>query len=775
MTKDSRASAASREAIVDDQTKWVRRISRHIQLHGIAVSFVVAFAVLWAYPCPAAAEPRIPEKIDAIDLNGTWEFFQSETPGIDLNQVPPDIWRRIGVPGNWFLEGHASSSTAWYRLRFDVPASVEKRVARLRFEGVDYRTEVWLNGHRLGSHEGSFQPFDYAVSGLLASDRSNLLLVRVDSPEEAADDWSWRKRLIKGIFGHHDTRPGGAWSWRGQEGNTGGIWGGVSLRFSDRAAIGAVRFTPKIEPDGRAGATVRIDVQSEWPVSFEADISVGLAPENHDGAPFPGMEKTIRITPGENRITIDLPPAAVRLWWPADLGQPALYRMTATVSSGGQALDRAEDSVGFRSIAYNPADGQLRINGRRLFLRGTNYISTQWLSEMTPARYSRDVRLMRDANINAVRVHAHLEAREFYRECDRAGLLVWQDFPLQWSYSDDEAFTAEAVRQTGDMIAMLYNAPSVFAWSLHNESPWDASWMKYKYPDYNPDQNRELDRRLLETALAADSSRYVHPYSATREHPWLGWYSGHWTDYAKPTDQPLITEFGAQALPATRTLERILGRPKPWPVTEADWAEWEYRNFQRRETFEIARVPQGRSIDEFVHNTQAYQARLTQLAAESYRRQRYRPVGAIFQFMLVEDWPSMNWGVLDYWRNPKLGYEALRTAYQPVLPSIEWDRASWRSGDPVEIGIWAINDLATAFTPVRIWFVVRRNGLPFAGQEAEIDLPGDSGSRVMAWNAGRLSPGSYEIDAAIRSADGSVLGRNNYRFTVDPPASPTPP
>ncbi|RMH74469.1 MAG: glycoside hydrolase family 2, partial [Calditrichaeota bacterium] len=408
--------------------------------------------------------------------------------------------------------------------------------------------------------------------------------------------------------------------------------------------------------------------------------------------------------------------------------------------------------------------------GRRIFLRGTNYIGTQWLAEMNAERYGFDLGLMKQANINGVRVHAHVAAREFYRRCDEMGMLVWQDFPLQWGYVDDPEFYREAERQAKDMIHLLYNHPSVIAWSLHNEPPWDATWMQYKYRHYNPEQNRALDERLYRVLQGMDSTRYLHKYSATGEHPWYGWYSGHWKDYARPTHQPLITEFGAQALPDLPSLQKIFTGEALWPDTEEKWQEWEYHNFQRRETFEIAGVPMGNGIEEFIRNTQEYQARLIQYAAESYRRQRYRPVAAIFQFMFVEDWPSVNWGIVDYWRNPKPGYQALRIAYQPVLPGIEWDRQRWEPGETVKLHFWVINDLPKAFPDARLSWTLRQGESIRETQTVTLSIPPDSGRRVVEWKQKGLASGEYRLQVRLEEARGEVLGTNEFRFTVGQPA-----
>ena len=79
------------------------------------------------------------------------------------------------------------------------------------------------------------------------------------------------------------------------------------------------------------------------------------------------------------------------------------------------------------------------------------------------------LRLHTDANLNLLHVHAHVLPPEFHKVCDRAGMLVWQDFPLQWGYSDELEFRADAVRQMRAMITGLYNHPSIIAWCCHNE------------------------------------------------------------------------------------------------------------------------------------------------------------------------------------------------------------------------------------------------------------------------------------------------------------------
>ena len=649
-----------------------------------------------------------------VSLEGAWKALPGDFAPANayLPEVDDTAWTTLQVPGNWHLQGRDFSGVVWYRKHLAIAEIPKDRLVKLSFQGVDYAADVWLNGHYVGYHEGYFEPFSFFVQSFLVPNSENVLVVRVNSPNEGPDSWSLHKRLIKGVLNHHDTRPGGAWSARGQEQNTGGIWGAVTLNAPSEVDLTHVEVTTQPARDRAGDQDQTSDKASAWVVDIATQFShLGLKdslrleaqiePDNFTPT-RPSEPPTVLVVSASgspDRQTVHLRVRAIdpRLWWTWDQGETNLYRSMIKAFDGDEVVAETSVRFGFRTIEVNPETKQWRLNGRRIFLRGTNYISSQWLSEMTPTKLGYDLELMKHANINAIRVHAHLEADAFYSQSDEKGVLIWQDFALQWGYDDSPEFRKEASRQAVGMVNWLYNHPSIAAWTMQNEPPFDADWMQWKYRDYRPDQNKVLNEELTRAVSAADKTRWVHAYSTTGEHQWLGWYSGSWSDFAKPSKEAIVSEYGAQALPNLSSLRKIFSEPELWPTTDAAWEKWEYHNFQRHETFELAGVRQGSNINEWIENTQRYQAKLTQFAAENYRRQKYAPVTAIFQFLFNEDWPSINWGIVDYWRNPKPGYEALRTAYQPVLPSIEWSRDRWNSEETSSLGLWIVNDLARAF------------------------------------------------------------------------------
>ena len=731
---------------------------------------------------PSVASSRV------LALSGKWQFLpetylkdddtlkSAEGQLLELKptqQLPnfPARWQEIEVPANWWLEGHDLNGVMWYRHQFSATPELRNRVVKLNFKGVDYTADVWLNGEYLGFHEGYFQPFSFLVSDRLNSTKDNELIVRVNSPLEPQITWSLHKRLIKGVLSHHDARPGGAWSDRGQEQNTGGIWNDVYLQVSDRVAIDRLAVTPKINFKTQS-ATARVDLDLTYPgkLAEKVDIQLQLVPNNFTDTPGKSISEQRRLKPGINHLHFDVLQQNPRLWWTWDRGLPNLYELQVNITKSGRVLDRSETKFGFRTIEYDKEAMVWKLNNERIFIRGTNYIGSQWLSEMTAEKSGFDLALMKQANINAVRVHAHITHPNFYDLCDRRGMLIWQDFPLQWGYREDPEFIQQAASQGKDMIRLLYNHPAVMAWSLHNEPPWDAEWMQYLYQNYDPQQNKRLDKELFDRLKGLDPTRYLHPASTVNEHPWWGWYSHSWRKYGEPTKEPLITEFGAQALPNLSSLRRIFEEDELYPDTDEEWAKWKYHNFQPKETFEIAKVPMGKNVREFVDNTQQYQAKLIKFAAESYRLQRYQPVSAIFQFMFVENWASINWAVVDYWRNPKPGYEALKTAYQPVLPIVSSQQDSLQLGEKINLDLTVINDLWQAFPNAEVSYTLQRKWQHLKEGEIAVDLPPDSLTELTTIDLTPWQVGDYELVAIIRDRDGKFLGQNVFNFKVTVPS-----
>jgi beta-mannosidase len=159
----------------------------------------------------------------------------------------------------------------------------------------------------------------------------------------------------------------------------------------------------------------------------------------------------------------------------------------------------------------------------------------------------------------------------------------------------------------------------------------------------------------------------------------------------------------------------------------------------------------GDSVDSLIQNTQAYQARLLQFAAESFRRQKWQPVSGIFQFMFVEHWPSINWGMLDYLRQPKAGYQALSKAYQPTLPM------AFRLGKAGQLRMSVVNDLPRDFPAARLELEGGNEG---SAQTWALDVPANDVRHLEA--AIPLPAANARLALRLYDRTGTLIGENTY-------------
>jgi len=580
--------------------------------------------------------------------------------------------------------------------------SISKKDYWLRFNGVDYKAKVWLNNALLGAHTGYFQPFEFRITDKLKPGE-NIIKIAIDPGLENIKDWPENKHSIKGVFGHHDIRPG---SWHpkyGQDRNTGGIWNNIELIETKGPRIKNIWITPTLN-------------KNYSKASIDIKIQIG--------------RKIIR-----QKLIINHP----RLWWTWDQGVPYLYILK---------IANLKIPFGIREIKTDKAQNTY-LNGRRIFIRGSNIIPEEYLSKYTVKRIEKDIQLARNANINALRLHAHINRREFYSACDKAGFLVWQDFPLQWEYTNSPSFIKEAKRQIKDMVNLLYNHASIFVWCCHNEPIKSA---------------KKIDPILVKTVKEIDKSRIIIPNSNFREHPYPGWFTGKMEAFASLPGKPMPTEFGAQALPRLSTLKKIFSKKDLWPP---NWDKWSYHNFVYEQTFHIAGIKKGKSIKEFIKNSQDYQAKLLKFAIEHYRAAKFTQISGIFQFLLTDPWLCISYSVLDYLRRPKKGYWILKEAYQPVLVIYQPERDIFTCGDKLRGMFYIVNDYPYGFKNAELKIKLGNHSYP----PKKIDIPPNCciNANKLVYPlplSNRLKPGRYKLTLSLFKKD-KPISKNTYTVKLN--------
>jgi len=683
-----------------------------------------------------------------ISLNGRWRYLTDNQTKLSFKQANEFLKQRstpsMNIPSNWEKQGlHNFDGAVWFLKEFQLSqVKIENEISLLKFHGVDYFCEAWLNGKLIGKHEGYFQTFNFDVTNLLTRDGLNTLIVKVTSPREIPGKvWPLKKQLIKGIFNHHDCRPGG-WSYEfGQDQNTGGIWNNVELTTSGTIGIEHCKITSSLSASNKG--IIHGEVFHINGFTKKTNITCGLLVELENKKI---LEKSviIKVEPRTGKssfsFTIDEP----EIWQTWDLGNQPLYHLTLTSDSFGEF----KTQFGIRTVSLD-AHQNFYLNGKKLFLRGTNLIPTQFLSELSPAKIGKLVSAIKEAHINIVRVHAHVNRKELYEEFDKAGILVWQDFPLQWTYDESPAFAKNAVNQIKEMTLQFYNHPSIAFWCCHNEPG---------------EQIQTLDKKLYAAVYQEDSSRIIRMASNYEEHPYDGWYWGNKEHFAAAPMGPLVTEFGAQALPQLSSLKNFLSSTD---IANYNWSAWEYHNFQFDQTFNIAGISRGKNINEFIANSQKYQADLVTTAIEFYRRKKNNGITGIFQFMFADCWPSITWSVVDFYGKKKLGYYALQKAFKPLSLSVRLRQEKFLPEAKFNSDVWILNDLHTSLKNCSLSYIWKQKVL----LEIKNFSIESNDNKFFLWESllfhlpKEMKLGKHKISVRLES-NGNLLDMKELNFTL---------
>jgi len=630
-----------------------------------------------------------------LDLCGEWEA----KPVARFNgKYGEDGWSKMTVPGHWQqhpdFEYYAGKMV--YHTRFESPPRREGMRYFLRFNGVFYWSVVYLNEARVGENEGYFFHRDYEVTDVLEDE--NDLLVEVDCPDEKTKN---RKRLITGVFSH--------WDCLDPATNPGGIWLPVEL-----IETGDVRIIdPMINASYRTKDYLRVEARltADSTRKCRINVKITLTPDNFEGKTHV-FEHNFLKTPGKNDYLMLMNLDEYELWWTYDHGRPNLYRVKMEIyeERASEPDDTVEFRTGLRTIELR--DYSAYLNGRRIFIRGNNYPpSDTRIATVSRRAIEKDFDFIQGAHLNMMRVHAHVDHPLFYEVADERGVLIWQDFPLQWYY--DKEVLRPALYQVERMVKTLYNHPSVAFWCCHNEpfklvdpadiKPLDLLKSAWTILGYN--WNREyLDEKLKERILSVDTSRFVQKSSGFQgigkepgdEHFYFGWYPPfgslwNFKHYIKLFKKNIRfpTEFGAQSFPNYKNATKFMDPD----IDKVDWEKLEERHhFQPNMMRRFIRHENYNSLEDYIHATQTYQVMVNRFITDRLRRQKYDPTGGVTAFLLLDSNPAVQWSLLDYWREPKESYYDYCVSMNPQYVFAIVDKPWFKVGEAVEIPIYIVND-----------------------------------------------------------------------------------
>ncbi len=379
------------------------------------------------------------------------------------------------------------------------------------------------------------------------------------------------------------------------------------------------------------------------------------------------------------------------------LGEPSLYKFTASLSVDGVEIAKQERNVGLRTVRVVMDDDEhgksfyFVVNGKPMFAKGANFIPDDaLLPNVTQERYKRIFEDVKAANMNMLRVWGGgiYEDDEFYDEADRNGILIWQDFMFACSsYPHDPLFVGRVEAEAEYNIKRLRGHASLAMWCGNNEIyeamrywGWQRKYSAEAFAEMERGYNVLFRELLPQMVERLDGTRfYMHssPYEANwgRPNSWKTGDSHNWGTWhgRKPfesfdTDVPrFMSEYGFQAFPEMKTI-RTFAEDKDFelesPVMNAH-QKADIGNALIKQTMGLYyRVPE--KFEDLVYVGLVLQGQGIRHGIEAHRRNRPYCMGSLF-WQLNDSWPVVSWSGIDYYGNWKaLMYQSKR-AFAPIL------------------------------------------------------------------------------------------------------------
>ena len=617
---------------------------------------------------------QLAEGGEAADrISGDWpDAIQAAVPGsvhLALEQAGKIPDPKFGK--NDAIAREKSFKTWWYRKQFPRPEGMDR--PRLVFDGVAIRCTVWLNGRELGAHEGMFGGPEFELDDALAD--QNTLVVRIDpapSVEGAGQPNDFFKGMNVGWL--YTVVFNNVYGWHYSNIPALGIWRSVRIEGQPSVDLGS----PLVATRDAAGGVVELAIDATGPAAGWRGRLVGtILAENFEGKPV-GFEHPITSTGQRQPVRLRLNIPDPHPWWPNGVGDPNLYRLRLSFIPDSGVADHFETTFGLRTVEMRPLPSgpnprlynwTFVINGRPMFVKGTGWCTMDSSMDFSRERYARLIDLARLQHVQMLRAWGSgmPETDDFYDLCDRAGIMVMQEWPTAWNSHKEGWQPYEILEDTVRRNTLrLRNRPSLVMWGAGNES--DEPFGKAI----------DMMGRL---AIELDGTRPFH-----RGEPWGGSIHNYDCDWGrKPLDHALslqsifFGEFGMRSMPVYESVQRYLPEDERslWPPTDDGSFAYHTPVFNQKE--DMVRLKQfsgyfsaGTTMQDFILGSQLAATTAVRHTLERARTRWPECTGALY-YKMNDNYPAASWACVDWYGAPKLTHFFFQQAFAPVHATVLFD------------------------------------------------------------------------------------------------------
>jgi exo-1,4-beta-D-glucosaminidase len=555
----------------------------------------------------------------------------------------------------------------WYRKEFVVPASQKGRTLWLRFGGINYRANIWVNGKRIADSSqvaGAYRTYEFDVTGNVTVGKPNVVAVETFAPSEKDLGINWVD-----------------WNPCPPDKNT-GLWGPVDLISSGSVALHSPMVVTHFTDASlnQANLTVYGELHNASDKAVHGTVIGAVAGIR--------IEQAVDLAAHEDRTVVFDPETFKQLqvknptvWWPYQMGTPHLETLDLRFVENGKVSDEQSVRFGIREITSEYTDKGyrlFRVNGKAILIRGAGWSQDMLLRE-DPKRLREQFMLVRDMHLNTIRLEGKLETEDFFQLADEQGILVmlgwcccdqWE----RWKNWTPENYEVAKASLQAQMLRIRHHT-SLLVWLNGSDNPPPADveqmYLKVEADTHWPNPTLSSASATPTTVSGKSGVKMSGPYDYVAPSYWYVDKDQHGGGYGFNTE----TSPGP-AIPNISSLRKYIPEDQLWPATSASWSLHNGGGgFKTLTVFDDAMkatYAAPGNLSEYVRIAQAMTYNGERAMFEAYSRNKYTSTGVI-QWMLNNAWPSNIWHLFDYYLDVGGGYYGTKKACEPLHVQYSYD------------------------------------------------------------------------------------------------------
>ena len=635
-------------------------------------------------------------------INAGYTVIDAKVPGnFELDMAEAGlIDKNIYYGTNVLKLQNLEDTHLWYFCIFGIEKNDDD--VFLEFEGIDTASEIFVDGNLLGKTENMFISHSFCVNHL--DEGLHELVVHIIPASVYVKDKeipSKCRALKYNIDSLAIRKAPYMYGWDIMPRMvSAGIWKEVKLYYKPVNRIDDFFIVTSELNSNKAVLTASIKVSADSNILNDYYIEIKGVCGNSE---FRHFEKLFTLN-STVKILIDNP----KLWWPKNYGEPNLYNVNVSLYYKKELCDNKTVNFGVRTVKLDRTslagkDGKFHfeINGKKVFVMGTNWVPTDAFPSRHDKYLLRGLEMVNDLNCNMIRCWGGnvYPSEELYQYCDRHGIMVWQDFAMACGiYPDDERFCALLRQEVVTVVKKLRNYSCIVLWSGDNECDQSSFWNNINIngetvAGNNPNSNI-LTRRIIPEVL--NSYDYSRPYlpsspylddallqggSPAEDHLWgpRDYFKG---DFYKNSVCHFVSETGYHGCPSPATLREFipeshltdftdneLCRDEYWLVHSASpetdpYAPYAYRIPLMTKQIERLFGTAEKSIYEYALQSQISQAEADKFMIEHFRTGKWYRTGILW-WNIIDGWAQISDAVVDWFGRKKLAYSYIKRSQQP--------------------------------------------------------------------------------------------------------------